>query len=135
MCVFCKIAKKEFSSNIIFEDDICLAILDLSQATTGHTLVIPKKHFDNIYSIDDETIKHLFGVVKKICCHYKKVIPNLAGINILNNNEAKAGQTVMHYHIHIIPRYINDDLTDMKFIDHSKEFDYLEILNKIKMAY
>ena len=133
MCVFCKIINNEFSSYKVFEDDLCIAILDLSQATIGHTLVIPKKHLENIFDIDDETISHLHMVAAKIAKHYKKVISNLKGINILNNNGEKAGQTVMHYHLHIIPRYDDDDLGDMKFVDHSKTVKYEDILNKIKL--
>ena len=118
MCVFCKIISGEFNSSKIYEDDKVLAILDLSQATYGHTLVMPKAHYENIFDLDAETAKHLFGVVKKICNHYQEVLPNLKGINLLNNNGSKAGQTVMHYHMHILPRYEDDDLGDMHFTEH-----------------
>ena len=131
MCVFCKIISGEYSSSKIYEDDKVLAILDLSQASYGHTLVMPKAHHENIFDLDDETAKHLFGVVKKISNHYQTVIPNLKGINLLNNNGSKAGQVVMHYHMHIIPRYDDDDLVDMKFTEH--KLNLSEVCDNLKI--
>ena len=131
MCVFCKIISGQFSSSKVYEDDKVLAILDLSQATYGHTLVMPKAHYENIFDLDEETAKHLLGVVSKICKHYKEVLPNLKGINLLNNNGQKAGQTVMHYHMHILPRYEDDDLVDMKFTEHKMNLS--EICEQLKI--
>ena len=131
MCVFCKIASGEFSSHKIYEDEKVLAILDLSQATKGHTLVMPKKHYENIFDLDEDTSKHLFNVVRKIAKHYKETDENILGINLLNNNGSSAGQTVMHYHMHILPRYENDDLVNMKFNEH--KLDLAEICNELKI--
>lgn len=131
MCVFCKIVSGEYSSSKIYEDDKVLAILDLSQASYGHTLVMPKKHYENIFDLDTETAMHLFSVVKLISNHYQKVIPNLKGINLLNNNGSKAGQVVMHYHMHIIPRYEDDDLVDMKFTEH--KLNLSEVCDNLKI--
>lgn len=131
MCVFCKIISGEYSSHKIYEDEKVLAILDLSQATVGHTLVMPKKHYENIFDLDEKIAKHLFSVVKQISNHYKNKLPNLKGINLLNNNGSKAGQTVMHYHMHIIPRYDNDDLVEMKFTEHKLNLN--EICNELKI--
>ena len=131
MCVFCKIISGEFNSSKIYEDDKVLAILDLSQATYGHTLVMPKEHCENIFDLNEETAGHLLSVVTKIAKHYNQVIPNLKGINLLNNNGLKAGQTVMHYHMHIIPRYDDDDLGDMQFTEH--KLDLNEICQKLKI--
>ena len=128
-CIFCKIINKEIPSKIVYEDELVLAILDLSQATYGHTLVMPKKHYENIYEIDDETLAHLIKIVKKLAIKIKNKL-NAKGINILNNNETAAGQSVMHLHFHIIPRYDNDDLI-IKFVDHNKDFSLDEVLNKI----
>ena len=130
MCVFCKIISGEYSSSKIYEDDKVLAILDLSQATYGHTLVMPKEHCENIFDLSEETAQHLFKVVTKIAKHYNNVIPNIKGINLLNNNGLKAGQTVMHYHMHIIPRYDDDDLGDMKFTEH--KLNLAEICEQLK---
>ncbi len=132
MCVFCKIISGEYNSSKIYEDDKVLAILDLSQATYGHTLVMPKEHCENIFDLNEETAKHLFSVVTKIAKHYNSVIPNLKGLNLLNNNGVKAGQTVMHYHMHIIPRYDDDDLGEMKFIEHKLDLNSVCQQLKIK---
>ena len=131
MCVFCKIIRGEFNSSKIYEDDKVLAILDLSQATYGHTLVMPKAHYENIFDLDEEVAKHLFSVLKLISNHYQKTIPNIKGINLLNNNGKAAGQTVMHYHMHILPRYSYDDLENMKFTEH--KLDLTEICNNLKL--
>jgi histidine triad (HIT) family protein len=131
MCVFCKIASGEFSSHKIYEDEKVLAILDLSQATKGHTLVMPKKHYENIFDLDEETSKHLFNVVRIISKHYNEIDKNIVGINLLNNNGSAAGQTVMHYHMHILPRYENDDLKNMEFNEHKLNLE--EICNELKI--
>ena len=125
MCVFCEIIKGNIPSKKIYEDDKVLAILDISQATKGHTLIMPKDHFANLYEIDEETLKHLISVSKKLACHYKKIDENILGINILNNNEEAAGQSVMHYHMHLIPRYQDDDLK-IKFTEHKLDLDEVE---------
>ena len=132
MCVFCKIISGEFNSSKIYEDDKVLAILDLSQATYGHTLVMPKEHYENIFDLEEETAKHLFSVVKKICNHYQETLPNLKGINLLNNSGEKAGQTVMHYHMHILPRYEDDDLENMHFTEHKLNLNEIREVLKIK---
>ena len=131
MCVFCKIASGEFSSHKIYEDEKVLAILDLSQATKGHTLVMPKRHYENIFDLDEETSKHLFNIVRKISKHYKETDENIIGINLLNNNGSAAGQTVMHYHMHILPRYENDDLKNMEFNEH--KLNLAEICSELKI--
>ncbi len=128
-CIFCKIINKEIPSKIVYEDDLVIAILDLSQATYGHTLVMPKKHYANIYEIDDDTLAHLIKIVKELAIKLKNKL-HADGINILNNNDEAAGQTVMHYHIHILPRYKNDDL-NINFTDHSKDTNLDDVLNKI----
>jgi histidine triad (HIT) family protein len=132
MCVFCKIINNEIPSYKIYEDDDYLAFLDISQATIGHTLVIPKKHFTNIFELDDKTAKSIFSVVQKTAQTISQKL-NIKNINILNNNGLLAGQTVEHFHVHIIPRYENDDLT-IKFASHklvNEEFITLQkkILN------
>lgn len=117
MCVFCKIINSEISSYKLYEDDICLAILDISQVTKGHTLVIPKEHFDNIYDIKDTVLAHCIKIAKSIAIMLKEKT-DCIGINILNNNEEQAGQTVNHFHIHIIPRYHANDYIKIEFLKH-----------------
>lgn len=109
MCIFCELANGRIPTNKIYEDDICTAFLDISQATYGHCLVVPKQHFEDIFSLDEEIGKHLFKVAVMLAKRMKERL-NLEGINILNNNGEVAGQTVKHYHIHLLPRYKNDDL-------------------------
>lgn len=133
MCVFCKIIQGDIPSYKVYEDEKVLAILDISQATLGHTLVMPKQHIETIFDLDLETGKHLFEVVTKISKAYQEKLEGLAGLNLLNNNLPRAGQTVPHYHIHIIPRYENDDLIDMQFTNHSNDINFEQLLNKIKI--
>lgn len=109
MCIFCELANGRIPTNKIYEDDVCTAFLDISQATYGHCLVVPKQHFEDIFSLDEEIGKHLFKVAVMLAKRMKERL-NLEGINILNNNGEVAGQTVKHYHIHLLPRYKNDDL-------------------------
>ncbi len=131
MCVFCKIINKEIPSYQIYEDDACIAFLDISQASRGHVLVVPKKHSDNILSLDEEEASHLFQVATKLTKHISKQM-NILNFNIINNCGTIAGQTVPHFHIHIIPRCIGDN---NKFVfDHNvltkNEFDNLVTLLK-----
>ncbi|MFQ8706116.1 MAG: HIT family protein [Thomasclavelia sp.] len=130
-CIFCKIANKEISGKIVYEDDICLAFLDLSQTTDGHTLVIPKTHYKNILEVDDKTLIHLMTVTKQLANMIVTSL-NAKGVNILTNANEAAGQTVMHFHIHIIPRYNHNDQIAINFTDRSTEVNLDDILNKIK---
>lgn len=130
-CIFCKIANKEIPGKIIYEDDICISFLDLSQTTDGHTLVVPKKHYKNILDVDDDVLGHLIKVTKKLA---NQIVANLNanGVNILTNANEIAGQTVMHFHIHIIPRYNQDDQIAIKFTDRSNDINLDDIFTKIK---
>lgn len=121
MCIFCKIVNKEIPSSCIYEDENVMAFLDLSQVTKGHTLVVPKKHYDNILDCDPETLAQLIQTVQMLAkrimerCHAK-------GVNILNNCNEVAGQSVMHLHFHIIPRYSENDAIQIQF-NESEEQD------------
>ncbi|WP_300628354.1 HIT family protein [Erysipelatoclostridium sp. An173] len=129
-CIFCKIANKEIPGKIIYEDDICVAFLDLSQTTNGHTLVIPKKHFKNFLEVDNDTLAHMIKVTKDIA---NKIVTklNANGVNILTNANEVAGQTVMHFHLHIIPRYDNNDQIEINFSDRSNEVNLDSLFNQI----
>ena len=106
-CVFCKIVKREIPSDIIYEDDNFFAFLDINPNNPGHTLVIPKNHYENIYSLPDEILCDIGPIVKKISIAVKKGV-NANGINIIMNNDGAAGQIVPHAHFHIIPRFVDD---------------------------
>ncbi len=110
MCLFCKIINGEIPTNKVYEDDDVLAILDISQAGKGHTLVMPKKHYANLYDCDEETLKKLITTVQKLAVHITTKL-DAPGCNILQNNNEAAGQSIPHLHFHIIPRYEGDDLT------------------------
>ena len=105
--IFEKIASGEIPSFKVYEDENTFAFLDISPASYGHTLVIPKKPYKNIYEIPTEEAGKLFQAVKKVAVTIKKAL-EADGVNIVMNNEAAAGQIVFHAHIHIIPRFEND---------------------------
>ena len=106
-CIFCKLANGEIPTNALYEDDIVKVIFDASPAAKGHVLILPKEHFDNIYELDDDTAAHVFKVAAKISKAYKKAL-DFDGLNIVHNNGEVAGQTVFHFHMHIIPRIKGD---------------------------
>jgi histidine triad (HIT) family protein len=107
-CIFCKIVNGEIPSAKVFENEHVFAFLDLSQVTKGHTLVIPKVHKENIFELTPEIASKVFEVVPQIANSIKKQFQP-EGLNLLNNNGALAGQSVFHYHMHIIPRYGKGD--------------------------
>lgn len=111
-CIFCKIAAGEIPSSTIYEDDSFRAFLDLSPAAKGHALLIPKEHFDNLYELDDETAAKALAIARNLAKKMTKAL-QCDGFNLVQNNGECAGQTVFHFHMHLIPRYENDgvDLT------------------------
>lgn len=129
MCIFCKIVSGEIPSKKVYEDENVIAILDISQATKGHTLVIPKKHSANLLEIDSE---EYINVMKAVNLVAKKLSNTLkpAGINILNNCGEVAGQTVMHFHVHVIPRYEENDI-QIGFTNNSSNYNLDEIMKLI----
>src|SRR3989344_1823292 len=108
-CIFCKIVKGEIPSSKIYENDKVLAFLDIGPVNKGHTLVIPKEHYTNIYDIPEDILKEVVTAAKKISKAIKKGV-NADGININQSNDSSAGQVVMHIHFHIIPRFRDDGL-------------------------
>lgn len=107
-CIFCKLANGEIPTNAIYEDEDFKVILDASPASKGHALILPKEHYANIYEIEDETLAKVSVLAKKIISHETKVL-GCQGYNVVQNNGEVAGQTVFHYHMHLIPRYASDD--------------------------
>ena len=105
-CIFCQIIKGEIPSYTIYEDEIVKAFLDISPESNGHTLIIPKKHFENSYEMDAETLKSIEIASQKIGKLLKEKL-NCQGITRVQNNEY--GQEVKHYHMHLIPRYEKDN--------------------------
>ena len=106
-CIFCKIANGEIPSATLYEDEDFRVILDLGPASKGHALILPKTHAANIYEISDEMAAKAMVLAKKMASKLTEVL-NCDGFNIVQNNGEAAGQTVFHFHMHLIPRYKND---------------------------
>lgn len=106
-CIFCKLANGVFPTNAIYEDDDFKVILDNGPATKGHALVLPKKHYANLFEIPEDTLAGAAVVAKKVAQTMKDKL-HCDGLNLVQNNGETAGQTVMHFHLHIIPRYADD---------------------------
>lgn len=102
-CIFCKIVKGEAPSYKIYEDEYTYAFLDISKDCYGHTLVIPKKHCQDVLTCDDETLNHVINTVKKVANHYVNNC-GFKGVNVINASGEEAQQTVFHLHFHILPR-------------------------------
>ncbi len=129
-CIFCKIVSGEIPSKKVYEDNDIIAFLDINPANQGHTLVIPKKHFESIHDIDDDTLKKLVSVVKLIADRIKNNL-NADGINIIQNNGQYAGQLVNHIHFHIIPRFKGDNVVITYQRKQLTEQEFEEIKNHL----
>ena len=129
-CVFCAIAANEIPSFKVYEDDLVLAYLDINPFSKGHTLVIPKEHSSGLLDTQEETLAALVARVKKVASHLKATLP-CDGFNILQNNGEAAGQTVMHIHFHIVPRYGKEEIS---FVSQKGDMDELKALaDRIRM--
>lgn len=106
-CIFCKIANGDIPSKTLYEDESFKVILDLGPATKGHALILPKNHAANLFELDEEDASKALCVAKKVAARMKEKL-GCDGLNLVQNNGAVAGQTVSHFHIHLIPRYEND---------------------------
>ena len=106
-CIFCKLANGIFPTNSIYEDEDFNVILDLAPASKGHALILPKQHADNLYELPDETAGNAFVLAKKLAKIMKEKL-GCDGLNVVQNNGTIAGQTVFHFHMHLIPRYEDD---------------------------
>lgn len=101
-CMFCKIVRREAPASVVYEDEEVIAFMSILPINVGHTLVVPKKHYENIYEISEEEIAYLYKVVKKLAHAVKKAV-DAEGIRIVQNNGEAAGQVIFHMHVHIIP--------------------------------
>ena len=131
-CIFCKIASGEIPSATLYEDEDFRVILDLGPATKGHSLILPKKHAANIGEMPDELLGRAMSVAKKVAVAMKEGL-SCDGVNVVQNNGEAAGQTVFHFHMHIIPRYKGDNAgvswKPGKLTDEVKE----EVLNAVRI--
>lgn len=106
-CIFCKIANGEVSSKTLYEDDYFRVILDLGPATRGHALILPKEHYADLYELPEELAGEAMKLAKKMVTKMTERL-GCEGFNLIQNNGDMAGQTVFHFHMHMIPRYQAD---------------------------
>ena len=106
-CIFCKLANGDIPTNTVFEDEDFRVILDAAPESKGHALILPKQHYANIYEIDEEILGKAAKLAKKVIAHETEVL-GCDGYNLVQNNGEVAGQTVFHFHMHLIPRYASD---------------------------
>ena len=109
-CIFCKLANGDIPTATVYEDEYLRAIMDAAPANKGHIIILPKSHAANIYELEDEYVSRAFVLAKKLAVTLKK-LTGCDGVNILQNNGEAAGQTVFHFHVHVIPRFKDDDCT------------------------
>lgn len=130
-CIFCRIVAGEVPSRKVFEDEHTLAFMDIAGDVDGHLVVIPKKHVKNILDCDGETLGHLMETVKKVSNHLVESC-GYDGVNLLNASDESAGQSVPHFHIHIIPRKANDGIDAWpKFEGAKREME--DVFREIRM--
>lgn len=106
-CIFCKIANGEIPSSTIYEDEDFRIFLDLNPAARGHALLVPKEHFNDLFDMNDELCQKAMALAKKLAGRMKEAL-GCDGFNLVQNNGAAAGQTIFHFHLHLIPRYEGD---------------------------
>ncbi len=130
-CIFCKLANGDIPVDTIYEDDTVKVIFDAGPASEGHVLIIPKDHADGIYDLTDQQAAGIFTVAVKVANALKKAF-DLEGLNVVQNNGEIAGQTVFHFHMHLIPRYKGDKVklgwVTGELTDEARQ----EMLSKVK---
>lgn len=133
-CIFCKLANGVIPTNSIYEDEDFNVILDASPAAKGHALILPKEHYANIYEIDHKILGKAAQLAQRIISHETPIL-QCEGYNIVQNNGEVAGQTVFHFHMHLIPRYADDDNTNVLGWNHKlfSDDEMKEICNQMKL--
>lgn len=132
-CIFCKIAAGEIPSKTLYEDELFRVILDISPASKGHAIILPKNHAANLYELSEEDASKIFVVAKKVASVMKDILP-CDGLNVLQNNGEAAGQSVFHLHVHLIPRY-KDDSVNIKWKPGNAEEEFLTAFaEKVQLA-
>ena len=133
-CQFCKLVRKEDDASIVFEDDKTMAFLDIRPVNEGHTLVIPKAHYENIFDIPEDELAYLYKIVKKTALAVKKGV-NAEGISVGQQNGKAANQRVFHLHVHVIPRFEGQRFPRPEELDEANRNKLDEIAQKIRNAY
>ncbi|MDR2568545.1 MAG: HIT family protein [Mycoplasmataceae bacterium] len=131
-CIFCKIANGEIPCKKVAENDLAVAFLDLSPVSDGHTLVIPKKHSENLSSTDEEVLAGVFALVKEVTKKIYNSSLKPVGFNYVSNEGSEAGQMVFHFHVHVIPKYNKEEgfLGTCKPVTSKSLDEVLEKINK-----
>ncbi len=129
-CIFCKLANGEIPTATLYEDDDFRVILDTGPASKGHALILPREHYKNLYELDDEIAAKTLVLAKKMITKLTDVL-ECDGYNIVQNNGETAGQTVFHFHVHLIPRYKGDTVGLGWKMGELTEEDKEEILSKL----
>ena len=131
-CIFCKIVDKEIPAKIIFENHLTLAFLDISPISKGHTIVISKNHYSHLEDIVDSVLVEIYLIVKKVATLIHEKL-EIDGYNILQNNFIAAGQMINHFHVHVIPRNLNDEKFSIKIPQNpASEEELIHIFNILK---
>lgn len=133
-CIFCRLANGDIPVEAVYEDDVVKVIFDASPASEGHVLILPKEHADNLYDLTDEQAAHIFKTAKKIGCAMRDSL-KFDGMNVVQNNGEAAGQTVFHFHMHLIPRYKGDTVNVGWKAGELVEDKKQELLEKLKSEF
>ena len=130
-CIFCKIANGVIPSHTLYEDEDFRVIFDLGPATKGHALILPKCHYDNIYSLEEDKAAKVFVLAKKMAGAMTEAF-SADGFNVIQNNGETAGQSVFHFHMHLIPRYQGDDALKLWKAGKAEDGELAELEKKVK---
>ena len=129
-CIFCKLANGEIPTATLYEDDEFRVILDAGPAAKGHALILPKEHYANLYELDDEVAAKVLPLAKKMITKLTDIL-GCDGYNLVQNNGEAAGQTVFHFHLHMIPRYKDDGVGLTWKMGELTEEDKNDILSRM----
>ncbi|MBU0957901.1 MAG: HIT family protein [Nanoarchaeota archaeon] len=132
-CLFCKIIKKEIPSEIIYEDEAVVVFLDINPVNKGHALVVPKKHFETSLDLPDSILCDVIQIAKRVAMKQMKEL-KCGGVNYIMNNFKAAGQEVPHAHLHVIPRFDEDDLVFLQGNKSGYEDDIGEFREKLNIV-
>ena len=127
-CIFCKLANGDIPTNTIYEDEKYRVILDLGPATRGHALILPKDHYCDLYELPDEVCGEVMKLAKRMAARMTERL-QCSGFNLVQNNGESEGQTVRHFHLHLIPRY-DDDKQNINWIPQEPSQEELENIRK-----
>jgi histidine triad (HIT) family protein len=130
-CIFCKIARKQVPASIIYEDETVMAFLDIQPLNEGHTLVIPKKHYVDIFDIPEDQLSKVYKVAKQVSAAIKKAA-NSDGISIIQQNGKAAGQDIFHFHVHAVPRFEGQKLPSFSTLKEVERAKLNDTAKKIK---